>query len=80
MHTVAALPSYKNATNPTNPIKYDHTSGTYPITVGVVSPVSLSNSDKLMLQNNYSSSWSGHLVGGVCPDGFGCEHMIWPNE
>ena len=61
-------------------IKYDHTSGTYPITVGVVSPVSLSNSEKLMLQNNFSSSWYGHLVGGVCPDGFGCEHMIWPNE
>ena len=40
----------------------------------------LTGSEKSSLVSTLSSVWYGHFVNGVCPDGFGCENKIWPNE
>lgn len=40
----------------------------------------LTSSEKSTLKSSLSSTWYGHLVDGVCPNGFGCENKTWPNE
>lgn len=41
---------------------------------------SLTNDEKESLVSSLSSVWYGHLVSGVCPNGFHCETKTWPNE
>lgn len=40
----------------------------------------LTDSEKTNLVSDLGSTWYGHFVSGVCPDGFGCENKTWPNE
>lgn len=60
--------------------KYDFSEGQNSIVIGTITPTPLTEAEKQTLQTQFYNSWHGHFVNGVCPNGFGCENIIWPTQ
>ena len=57
--------------------RYNYVSNTV-VNVASIQLVPLSTTEKNQLLD-YRYIWDSHFQHGICPNGFGCENMTWPN-